>query len=50
MQKMEELEKFKKEYVNITNQINEHKNEINKLEITRDIIFKKIYELERKEN
>lgn len=46
---MDDIRKFKKEVIDITNQIKDHQNELNQLEITRGILIKRIYELEKEE-
>lgn len=35
--------------VETTEQIKEHQNELNRLQITRDVLIRRIYELEKKE-
>ena len=44
---MDDIRKLKKEVIDITNQIKDHQNELNRLEITRGILIKRIYELEK---
>lgn len=46
---MDDIRKLKKEVIDITNQIKGHQNELNRLEITRGILIKRIYELEKEE-
>lgn len=46
---MDDIRKLKKEVIDITNQIKDHQNELNRLEITRGILIKRIYELEKEE-
>lgn len=46
---MDDIRKLKKEVIDITNQIKDHQNELNRLEITRGILIKRIYKLEKEE-
>mgnify|MGYP006993784287 CR=1 FL=1 len=46
---LEDTKKLKKEVVEITEQIKEYQNELNRLQITRGVLINRIYELEKKE-